>query len=132
MTDMQRSLRHVPTGLFLILLSSGVAVGQGVSKPQSPSSTAPETPKRVPGFDAAALHRSANACQDFYQFACGGWLKANPVPADEPSWSRFNELAERNRQTLRGILDADSQQRTGRTPVRAKIGDYYAACMDEA
>jgi putative endopeptidase len=149
---MQRPDGTVPTALFLVLLFSGIAIAQVPTKPQTPSSihpderpaaatqpsrdpsgqlTAVEAPTRVPGIDLAALDRTVNACQDFYQFACGGWLKANSIPPSEPSWSRFNELAERNRQTLRSILEADAQPGTDRTPVQTKIGDYYAACMDE-
>src|SRR5512132_3479354 len=129
---MPRCIRTILIALFVVFFSPGTGGAQGVTQPQSPSSTAPEAPKRVPGLDLAALDRAANACQDFYQFACGGWLKENPVPASEPSWSRFNELAERNRQTLRSILERDGRPSATRTPVQAKIGDYYAACMDEA
>src|SRR5437588_3655416 len=86
---------------------------------------------QVPSFDPAALDRSAEPCVDFYQFACGGWVKNNPIPADQSSWGRFNELAERNRAILRQILEqvADAKQRTQN---QQKIGDYYATCMDEA
>jgi endothelin-converting enzyme/putative endopeptidase len=75
------------------------------------------------------MDRSADACTDFYQFACGGWVAKNPVPADRASWSRFEELQDRNNETLRRILDAAA---AGRDPASNKIGDYYASCMDEA
>jgi predicted metalloendopeptidase len=68
---------------------------------------------------------------DFYQFACGGWRKANPIPADQARWGRFNELAERNRNALHEILEQAKDARPGRTPLEARVGDYYAACMDE-
>ena len=69
------------------------------------------------------------ACTDFYQFACGGWLAANPIPADRPRWGRFDELQERNDEVLRRVLEAAA---AGRDAAAKKIGDYYATCMDEA
>jgi len=83
---------------------------------------------------AAALDKSADPCVDFYQFACGGWMKNNPIPSDQSIWSRFGELAESNREKLRGILENAAHATVGgkRDPNEQKIGDYYASCMDEA
>jgi predicted metalloendopeptidase len=79
----------------------------------------------------SALDKTADPCVDFYQFACGGWLKSNPIPADQSIWSRFGELAERNRQELRGILETAAKAQN-RDANEQKIGDYYSSCMDEA
>lgn len=83
-------------------------------------------------FDATALDRSADPCVDFYQFACGSWMKNNPIPADRAIWGRFPELEERNRETLRGILEKASASGSQRDAVTQKIGDFYYACMDRA
>src|SRR4051794_29873213 len=81
------------------------------------------------GFSPEAIDRSANPCLNFYQYACGGWLKANPVPADQSSWGRFSELDERNRKVLKDILETSSAKQN-RSSIEQKIGDYYDACMD--
>ena len=83
------------------------------------------------GFSPLSMDRTADPCVDFYQYACGGWLKANPVPADQASWGRFNELEDRNRDVLRRILDRLSVNDPKRTPIEQKIGDFYQSCMDE-
>jgi endothelin-converting enzyme/putative endopeptidase len=94
--------------------------------------SAGDPPAKVPGFDPTALDRSAAACTDFYQFACGGWLARSPVPPDRARWGRFDELAERNQTALRSILDKASANDAKREAIDQKIGDQYAACMDEA
>ena len=80
------------------------------------------------GIDLAALDKSANPCDDFYQFACGGWIKKHPAPPDQPRYGRFDELQERNNAILRDILDEAAKP--GAAPELKKIGDYYASCMD--
>src|SRR3954463_4869776 len=81
------------------------------------------------GIDLPAMDAAADPCSDFYQYACGGWIKSHPAPADQPYYGRFHELQDRNNAILRDILDeaakpsAPAEQR--------KIGDYYASCMAE-
>src|SRR5262245_66686671 len=81
------------------------------------------------GLQLDAMDRTADPCHDFYQFACGGWITNNPIPADRATWGRFDELQERNNETLRGILESAG---AGTDAERRKIGDYYGSCMDEA
>ncbi len=92
--------------------------------------TTGETTKSAPGVDSQSIDRKADPCTDFYQYACGSWLRDNPIPADQSSWGRFSELAERNRAILRRILEEAAASQTADADTR-KIGDYYQACMDE-
>jgi len=92
---------------------------------------AADTSAPMSSFDPTALDRAAQPCQDFYQFACGGWLKSHPIPSDQSRWGRFNELAERNKDVLRGLLEKASSTDTAREAGDQRMGDLYAACMDE-
>jgi endothelin-converting enzyme/putative endopeptidase len=84
------------------------------------------------GFDLNALDRKTDPCVNFYQFACGNWMASNPIPADKSRWGRFDVLGERTRDVLRGILEQAAKPSSQRSAVEQKIGDFYAACMDEA
>src|SRR5690242_546163 len=56
-------------------------------------------------IELGALDRSTDACTDFFQFACGGWIATHPIPADRGRYGRFDELDERNAQVLKTILE---------------------------
>jgi putative endopeptidase len=86
----------------------------------------------TPSLDPAAMDRTVSACADFYQFSCGGWMKANPIPADQASWSVYGKLGNDNAQFLWGILDEAANAKGQRTPAQQKIGDFFASCMDTA
>ena len=117
--------------LFTIALIAGVACAQAVPQPSGPSAPGNKV-LQLKGLDPSFVDRSTDPCVDFYQYSCGGWLKQNPVPADQSSYGRDTELAERNRLILRDILERASTNDPKRSAVNQKIGDYYSSCMDEA
>ncbi len=82
-----------------------------------------------PSLDVTSLDRSVDPCVDFYKFSCGGWIKNNPIPADQAAWSVYAKLSDENEQFLWGVLAEDAKA-TNRTPVQQKVGDYFAACMN--
>jgi endothelin-converting enzyme/putative endopeptidase len=82
------------------------------------------------GLDLSAIDKSVSPCDNFYQYACGTWLKNNPIPADESSWGRFNVMHDNNQKILRGILE-DSEAHPDRSATDQKIGGFYKSCMDE-
>ncbi|HEV2402489.1 MAG TPA: M13 family metallopeptidase [Candidatus Sulfotelmatobacter sp.] len=112
-----RCLRLVP--VVLLLCSFGF----------SQSST---TAKFGPGFNIDTIDKSVDPCTDFYQYACGNWLKAAEIPPDQSQWVSFVELHERNMDIMHGILEKAAAGGAGRNAIDQKIGDMYGSCMDES
>ena len=99
------------------------------------SSAAAQTavPMQSTPLDPANLDRSVSACTDFYQFANGGWVKSNPIPAAFSRWGSFDQLQEGNQSNLLTILRAAAAN--GNTQANAdirKLGVFYSSCMDSA
>jgi len=83
-------------------------------------------------YDVNNMDTKASACTDFYQYANGGWLAANPIPPAYPAWGLANILNEKNRDVLHEILEAAAKNSSVRKGSNEqKVGDYYASCMDE-
>jgi endothelin-converting enzyme/putative endopeptidase len=83
-------------------------------------------------FNPDLVDKSLNPCDDFYKYACSKWIAANPIPSDEVFWSTGSGLEMWNDAILRETLEAASKDDPKRTQVQQKIGDYWAACMDES
>jgi len=128
---------------LLVLASFGVAV-TALACGDSPPPVAPQRPTVMPGdtikampreptgVDAAALDASVSPCDDFYQYACGSWVKATTIPSDESTWFRsFSVIHDRNEEILHQILEGYAKGENAGDAYAKPMGDFYASCMDE-
>ena len=120
-------MRHT----FYNFCSSGRLALAGV---QSRPIHAQDTPK-LERFSPDQVDKTLDPCNDFFDYACSKWIKANPIPADQAGWGTFNSLAIWNVAAVHETLESaakPSSDRTpaARTPIEAQVGDYYASCMD--
>ncbi len=83
-------------------------------------------------FDPNLVDKNLSPCDDFYKYSCNKWLTANPIPPDQVFWSTGSGLDLWNETILRETLEAASKNDAGRSASQQKIGDFWAACMDES
>ena len=114
---------HMKKISFLVLVAALTACSQkSVSSEQ-----------KVVAFDTGFIDSTVNPCQNFYQYAIGGWRANNPVPETESRWMAFNILNEENRQKLLKIVDVVRQSSSAEKGTDEQmIRDFYNAAMDTA
>src|SRR6266550_1298239 len=122
------SVRLLAVCLTLLTLCAGLLAQ---TTPASSSSSSSSASRRLEYFDSAMVDRDLNPCSDFFQYSCGKWVKANPIPSDQPGWGTFNSLGLWNIAAVRETLE-QAAEAANRNPVEKQVGDYFAACVDES
>jgi putative endopeptidase len=113
---MHSSIRPLAAGMFCAALTTSLAA-QGQTKP----------------IDPANIDSTCAPCQNFFQYANGGWLNRSEIPGDLPRWGSFNELQEQNYAALQDVLtEAARNSSSARDPNTQKLGAFYGTCMDSA
>ncbi len=122
----------------LVAVSCATPQAEQKPGPVAPPADQPVVPKAnlplPPGLDEASMDPTADPCGDFYQFACGNWMKTVEIPADRALTSRgFVAIADRNELTLKAILEEAAEGKLPKdTAFAQQLGDYYASCIDES
>jgi endothelin-converting enzyme/putative endopeptidase len=99
----------------------------------TPAPVAPHdpTPAVPAGISSESVDASVSPCDDFFQYACGGWIKSHPIPEDKSIWRAFDNLQNDNNMALRTILEKDAASPAKDEPYAKALGDFYASCIDE-
>ena len=87
---------------------------------------------QIKAFDTSRMNRDASACDDFFEFANGTWVKNTEVPPSETRWGTFNILIDQNTNYLHEILENAAKAKSPKGSDPQLIGDFYESCMDEA
>ncbi len=116
-----------PVGIVVttVLVAAIMLAGAGMH-----ASAKPPADAGYWGFNTANFDKTCKPCDDFYQFAMGGWMKANPIPAEYSTWGTFTQLRDNNLTAMRTILEAAAKANAPAGSNEQKIGVFYASCMD--
>ncbi|MGI9091593.1 MAG: M13 family metallopeptidase [Gemmatimonadaceae bacterium] len=111
---------------------AGVVASSMLVTPAGAQTMAAQTVGRTLGIDTTNFDRSVRPQDDFFRFVNGGWLTRTSIPGDASSWGAFNELREKSRTALHGILEEAASSNAAAGSDRRKAGDLYTSFMDSA
>lgn len=137
--------RKMPTNIFKLVCKTTcltlavvsirhAAFAAPKAKPKTAAATADVKTDVTPNPDLTLLDEKMDPCEDYFQYACGGWLAKTEIPGDRPSWDRsFSAIDEKNQFLLRDLLQGYSKGKLDKeNPYSKQLGDFYASCMDES
>ncbi|MBO7115903.1 MAG: M13 family metallopeptidase [Prevotella sp.] len=107
-------------GVFMMMVLSSMSVAS-MAQPALKS-----------GIDMTDLNQQVKPGEDFYEYACGGWMKKNPLPAAYSRYGSFDRLAEDNNKRINGILKELQEKTYPQGSVEQKLSDLYKLAMDSA
>ncbi|XP_026047389.1 endothelin-converting enzyme 2b isoform X3 [Astatotilapia calliptera] len=127
-TQLEVLLSVLLLAALLALLACLVVLGLGFSSDSGRGLCLSEACVTVASQIVEAMDRSADPCQDFYQFACGGWMRKNPLPDGRSRWSTFNSIWEQNQALLKHLLENGTFN--GSSEAERKTQSYYLSCLN--
>jgi predicted metalloendopeptidase len=120
------------TDRFRLRVVRGLALGAAVLFAAGTTDSLRAQQAAPTGIAVSSLDRTCKACDDFFGFADGGWVKANPIPPQYPSWGVLNVMSSNNQEVLRTILEqASLDTKAAPGSEEQQLGDFYGSCMDE-